>query len=323
MSKYSIILPVRNGGGYVKECVHSILAQTLQDFNLLVLDNKSTDGSPEWIQSLNDSRIQIYPSGTSLGIAENWGRIVSVPKNQFMTLIGHDDLLDPHYLATMDALIAKHPDASLYQAHFRYIDGKGNIRRRCLPMDEKQYGHEFLACQLKATLDSTGTGYMMRSSDYDRLGGIPAYPNLMYGDYELWVKLTLISYKATALEECFSYREHVSTSILTNGEVYQKAFLRYMEFLYKLSASDKLVREEVERYGLEYMYKICESLSHRLLKTKKENRQTSVKQFIAHCEDMAAKLLPGQSFTPMAVPRIKLAVQIDATAAGRAAFLTA
>lgn len=60
--KFSIILPVRNGGNYVKECAHSILSQTLDDFNLIVLDNCSTDGTLEWMQSLNDNRIIIYPS---------------------------------------------------------------------------------------------------------------------------------------------------------------------------------------------------------------------------------------------------------------------
>ena len=116
--KYSIILPVRNGGEYVKECVHSILSQTLNDFNLIVLDNCSTDGTLQWIQSLHDERIIIYPSNKPLTIEENWARIKEVKKNEFMTLIGHDDLLCTDYLETMEALIAQHPSASLYQTHF-------------------------------------------------------------------------------------------------------------------------------------------------------------------------------------------------------------
>ena len=81
--KFSIILPVRNGGDYVKACINSILAQTVKDFNLLVLDNKSTDGTFEWITSLNDNRIKIFPSEESLTIEKNWSRITSIPKNEF------------------------------------------------------------------------------------------------------------------------------------------------------------------------------------------------------------------------------------------------
>ena len=51
-NRYSIILPVRNGGDYAKECVKGILSQTYSDFNLLVLDNNSNDGTLEWIKSI-------------------------------------------------------------------------------------------------------------------------------------------------------------------------------------------------------------------------------------------------------------------------------
>ena len=51
MNRYSIILPVYNGGEYFKECVFSILSQTYACFDLHVLDNHSTDGSSEWIKT--------------------------------------------------------------------------------------------------------------------------------------------------------------------------------------------------------------------------------------------------------------------------------
>ena len=113
MAKFSIILPVRNGGEYVKECIKSILSKTLPDFNLLILDNQSTDGTSDWIKALDDNRIDIYPSDRPLTIEENWGRIKTLPKNEFITLIGHDDKLYPHYLKDMSELIEKHPQASV------------------------------------------------------------------------------------------------------------------------------------------------------------------------------------------------------------------
>src|SRR5688500_2103522 len=101
MKKYSIILPVRNGGNYFKECVRSILEQTNQDFNLVVLDNSSTDQTLEWIESPEDSRIIIHRSESSLTIVESWARIRKIEKGEFMTMIGHDDLLHSNYLDEM------------------------------------------------------------------------------------------------------------------------------------------------------------------------------------------------------------------------------
>src|SRR5687768_12685451 len=93
--KYSIIIPVRNGGDYLKECVASILAQTYKDFTLHILENDSTDGTKEWLSQLTDPRIIIKPSSAAFGIEENWSRIVSLEKNEFMTVIGYDDLFHP------------------------------------------------------------------------------------------------------------------------------------------------------------------------------------------------------------------------------------
>src|SRR5436853_2941731 len=98
MPKFSIILPVRNGGEYVKACINSILSQTCQDFNVLVLDNCSTDGTSEWLISLQNEKISIIPADRPLSIEENWARITTIPKNDFITLIGHDDLLYPDFL---------------------------------------------------------------------------------------------------------------------------------------------------------------------------------------------------------------------------------
>ena len=319
--KYSIILPVRNGGHYVKECVSSILAQTLSDFHLQVLDNCSTDGTLEWIRSLKDDRITCYPAEKPLLIEENWARIASIPKQEFMTMIGHDDLLLPHYLEEMDHLIRLHPGASLYQTHYDYIDAQSAFIRPCLPMDEVQRVHEFLACHMARTGDSMGTGYMMRSNQYDLLGGMPPqYPNLIFADYELWISLMRKSYKAASLRTCFQYRIHQSVSRTTNGMQYQEAFGMYVAFIRKLLHEDAAIREVVSRYGKEMLLYYCESLSHRLLRTPPHDRSATVSTFIEKCEQYAAELIPGQSFDPLRVSRINLARKLDRSAAGRTIF---
>jgi glycosyltransferase involved in cell wall biosynthesis len=321
LNKYSIILPVRNGGHYVKECVNNILAQSYIDFNLVVLENNSNDGTLEWIQSLPDSRISIYPSQVSLSIEENWGRIKGIPKNEFMTMIGHDDLLHPDYLQEMDELISRHPHASLYQTHFDYVDEHGKFVKECLPMTETQYAHEFLASQMKRQMDSTGTGYMMRSVDFDALGGMPVeYPNLIFSDYQLWVNLIHKGYKATAQKKCFSYRLNQSVSRTTNGMAYQQAFCRYVEFILSLIQKDDLIKETVRLYGKDFLLYYCEALSHRILKTPNRQRTIKVSDFIATCELLAIRFIPGQDFKPLSEFRIWIAKQLDQSSLGRWIF---
>lgn len=305
----------------MKECVHSILNQSCPDFNLIVLDNCSTDGTLEWIESLNDKRIVVYPSAKSLTIEENWARIKGVPKNEFMTMIGHDDVLLPHYLQEMDSLIARHPNAGLYQTHFSFINETGAEIRPCQPMDEVQSVHEFLACQFARTIESTGTGYLMRSVDYDNLGGMPAhYPNLIFADFDLWVKLMGRGYKATSLQNCFSYRLHQSLSRTTNGMLYAQAFINYLQFLNEFKQGRPLVEAIITRYCKSFILFYCESLSHRLLKTPLDKRSWKVSDFVKKCEQIATDMIPGQNLQSHSIRRIELASQLDSSYLGRGVF---
>src|ERR1700690_2037617 len=98
--KFLVALPVRNGGGFLKICVKSVLAQTDVIFRLVVLDNASTDGTVTWLRSLKDSRITIHESVSALSIEDNWARIRNLQSSdEYLTMIGHDDLLDSNFLS--------------------------------------------------------------------------------------------------------------------------------------------------------------------------------------------------------------------------------
>lgn len=252
--RFSIVLPVRNGGDYFKECVSSILNQTNRNFDLIILDNASTDGSLEWIRSLNDLRIKIYESKQSLSIEDNWARIVQIPKNEFMTIIGHDDLLDPNYLNIMGNLIHQYPDAGLYQAHFRLIDANGTTIRSCNKMPLREEASAFLEARFSFQRDSFGTGYMFRSSDYEKVGGIPAYRKLLFSDDALWVSLMIRSYKATSADECFSYRVHnQSTSYAPDRSSLLDALADYLVFLKKCSLENEKIAQFLNYHLSDYI----------------------------------------------------------------------
>jgi glycosyltransferase involved in cell wall biosynthesis len=313
MSTYSIILPVRNGGEYLKECVQSILAQTNPDFELLVFENNSTDATLAWISSVQDSRIKIFPSDKNLNIEENWSRIVSVPKSQFMTMIGHDDVLDKNYLDIMSKLIQQYPDAGLYQAHFRYVDKDGKEIRKCVPMAEKQTPPEVLHNFLCSKMDIMGTGFMMRSAEYDRIGGIPAYANLLFADMELWTELARKSYLAVSQQECFSYRIHPAAT--TSTSVAQKAiqaYDRFVQYLLKIKKEDPPLAKVIYNDADYFLNQYCQGITHKVLRTAHSKRETaSVSEIIDRFREYGKELKGDNSFEPLSNKKIKLGKTID------------
>ena len=314
----SIVIPVHNGGEYLKEFIQSIYNQTLQPTEILILENASTDNTINWLNSLNDYRITIYPSASLLPIEKNWDRIKTIPRKKWMFMSGHDDLLKPGFIETIRQLVQKYPDASLYQTHFDIIDENGAVRSDCDPMPERQTMPEFFENTL-----NNGGGFVMRSADYDKVGGIPMYPGFFFTDFALWMKLTALSYKATAAENLFSYRHHQkntsSNSSVINFSNGLEAFLNY---LYELKQTDETFRKTLNTHGKKLVELYVKSLSHRLLREdiKKRNYYT-VRQLVDKFEAHLNRLTDDDSNNLSSNLKVKMALIIDSNNFTRKLFL--
>lgn len=322
MKKFSIILPVKNGGEYVKECIHSMLKQTLNDFDIIILDNSSTDGTVEWLKSLCDDRIIIYEADKPLSIEENWSRAVAIPKNQFMTLIGHDDILEPAFLEEMNSLINAHPQATLFTSQFDYIDSTGKSFRAGQTVRPIENGPEFLSTLLQNKVDIMGTGFVMRSTDYQKVGGIPAYPNLLFADFTLWFSLTSLGYKVASDKKLFSFRVHQSTTTISSNLKFQQAFEKLVFFLATLK-NDERYNNVLQNYAIEFIKFYCKGLSHRLLKTALDKREgLTVKSFLVKCKGYADLLVPVNNFNPESDFSVRTAKWLDSSNFTRRLFLS-
>lgn len=211
--RYAIFLPVRNGAAYLAKTIDSVLHQTSNDWVLFVLDNASSDGSAELAQAYNDPRIRIIPSTEVLTIFQSWHRVWQLLgedsiQAEFMTIIGHDDLLKPNFLAVIDALIQSNPRASLYQTAFNLIDKDGALIRPCKPIPTRETSADFLASRAWGLRDSFGTGYVFRAADYLKVGGIPDLPNLIFADDLLFSRLAIDGGKECSEEFACEYRLH-------------------------------------------------------------------------------------------------------------------
>lgn len=257
---FTLIVPSYNGGDYLKECIHSLLAQEYDGFEVAVLDDGSTDGSLQWLQSINDPHLKLYPA-QHLGIVGNWGRAVQLPKLEFLTIVGQDDQLDANYCRVMARLIKRHPDAGLYHAHFRFIDKKGKLIRACGPLPERETAAEYISALYARNRDTYGTGYLMRSARYDAIGGIPHYEKLLYADDALWITMMHRSYKAIAPEECFSCRLHsTSTGASAPWQSWLAGMKEYIPFLKRIASEDPAFAAALQKYAPFYFMHNCRAL---------------------------------------------------------------
>ena len=256
MIRFSVILPVRNGWPYVEECVNSILAQTYPHFDLIALDNCSTDTTVEWLRSRNDERIRIFTSADSLSIVDSWARVMHVERHEYMTLIGHDDTLDADFLERIKSLIERHPECSLYQTGGRLINSEGGTVRSCAPVPEIETAAQYLKARFTFNRDNFGTGFVMRSADYDRVGGIPPFERLSFADDALWLALVGSGSKACDPSEHFSVRVHPeseSASLPALWRLILSGLASFTGFLNDFVQTDVESRKIYREYGPDFM----------------------------------------------------------------------
>jgi hypothetical protein len=250
----TVVLPVHNGGRYLRECIEGLARQDAPpgSFDLVVLDNQSTDGSLDALHLLPDHvPRKVHPSDRLLPIEENWARIRDLPDlRSFMTVTGHDDVFDAHFIRVTSEALRRAPDTSLLLTHFRLIDQDSRHIRPCRPMHATESPAEFLAARFAGIRDSYGTGYVFASSKYREAGGIPPLPRLIWADDVLWMTLARGSYTRILEDQCFSYRLHSSsTQHVRDQDVIVRALSGYLSFVEAEAAADPSIARVLRVYG--------------------------------------------------------------------------
>ena len=313
MPGFSIIIPFKTGKAYLRECLHSALLQTHEDFEIIILADitSNQDGALDAVMALKDARIRIEAATDNLNILENWGRIKDLPKKAYMTILGYDDVLSKDFLKIISSMIQEDPGASLYHTHFNYIDAAGNTIKPCLPLPERLSADAYLALSLEDKISVMATGYVFRSEDYDRLGGIPTnYPNLIYADLQLWIELARISYLKVSPQFAFSFRIHASVTKTSKNRIIMDALLVYLRYLKQVQKSNPIFETVLKNSGQEFVNNSTRALVHRLLKSAKKYRdQLSIQEIFQSLEPAVLDL--GLAFSPTQIKGIQPAIWID------------
>ena len=92
---FSIVLPFRNPGAYFSLALRSVFAQTFEDWELLLLDDGSTDGSLETARSIQDSRVRVYSDGIRRGSGARRNQGVRESRGRYVALLDADDAMTP------------------------------------------------------------------------------------------------------------------------------------------------------------------------------------------------------------------------------------
>lgn len=127
--KVSIGLPVYNGERYLALTIDSILAQTYQDFELIISDNCSTDRSGEICRRYaeQDSRVRFFPSEVNKGAAWNFRRVFELARGPYFRWAPSDDVFASESVAACVEVLDAHPDAVLCYPKTILIDGAGAV----------------------------------------------------------------------------------------------------------------------------------------------------------------------------------------------------
>lgn len=247
---FTFIIPVHNGMPYIKDCIASILSQNYDNFNIVILENCSSDGTYEYIKKLNNNKISVFESDSLLSIEQNFSRILNIQKKEFTVITCADDLYQNNYLNLIIDLIKKYPKASVYRTQMDVIDEKNKtifrpyIKRKIVT--EEQY----LEGRLKHTYFETLAGYCCKTKNYNDIKGIKCIHKLMHTDDILIMDLSRKSYLAISDEYGAFYRSHSkSTSRLCNQQTALEGYNYFFKYIHQLE-NKKLI--EIVRKNLPY-----------------------------------------------------------------------
>ena len=128
MVKYSICIPAYKSE-FLRECIQSILSQTLDNLELIILNDCSPEPVEEVVSGFEDSRITYVKNSSNVGslnLVDNWNKCLSLAHGEYIMIMGDDDLLEADYLEEFSKLIAKYPGLDVYHCRSKIIDDDGN-----------------------------------------------------------------------------------------------------------------------------------------------------------------------------------------------------
>ncbi len=129
MPRLTVLMPTFNVEPWAEDAVRSVLNQTYQDFELLVIDDCSKDHTLERVRSINDPRIRIAAFDTNVGLAENLNRGFDLVDTELVARMDGDDIAEPDWLETGVKVLDSHPEVGICSFGFKFFGNKNSLVR--------------------------------------------------------------------------------------------------------------------------------------------------------------------------------------------------
>jgi len=210
--KISVLVPTYNYARFLPEAIESVLAQEFRDFELLIVDDCSSDDTAGVVQPFcaRDARVRFAANPSNLGMVNNWNCCLEQARGEYIKfLFGDDKLCHPQALGKMVALLERHPSATLAASARVILDDKSKVVDVWRPLTEGCHnGREIITAYLMEngkTLVGEPSAVLFRKSDARR-GFDARYRQIV--DVEMWFHLLENGDLAYTREPLCAFRCH-------------------------------------------------------------------------------------------------------------------
>ena len=197
--RVSVVLPVHNGAAFLDAAIASILGQTFRDFELICVDDGSTDATPQILQrhALADRRIRIITNRPNKGLPGALNTGFAAARGELHTWTSDDNIARPQMLERLVAALDADPGAAIAHADFSVIDAQGHVTgfQKMGPASELLFGNRI------------GAAFLYRAEVTRALEG---YDEALFGveDYDFWLRAARRFYFVKVDEDLYLYRRH-------------------------------------------------------------------------------------------------------------------
>jgi glycosyltransferase involved in cell wall biosynthesis len=200
-------LPIYNPGRFLAPALQSIFAQTFQDWELILVDDGSDDGSTELLSLIRDPRVRLLKSGLNLGLAARLNQIVQAARAPYLARMDADDMLDVNRLEKQVNYLMDHPNVDVVGCGLVILDEQGKATGlRLFDVDHARICADPMKGVRLAHATVVGKTQWFRTHPYNE-------KNRSCEDWELWLTSYKTSTFANLREPLYFYREFGSFSI--------------------------------------------------------------------------------------------------------------
>ncbi len=206
--RVTVLLPIYNAENYLRESVDSLLAQSYSDFEIIAVNDGSTDASKNILQGINDPRLNILDNDGNKGIIFTLNRGIRAARGQYIARMDADDVAKPDRFAKQVDYLDSHPQVALVGTGAYLIDEKGRT------FDEWDVQMESLDKTILRYCCFIHPTVMFRREAVAEIGG---YRDIARHaeDYDLWLRLSEKYPLANIPESLLKYRVHAQQISLT------------------------------------------------------------------------------------------------------------